>query len=549
MKKRVFRGLFLQSCLIVVLSVVIILGMLYNYFSKITAGEIKAELNYISTGVEESGIGYLENLKDVSSRITWISKDGAIIYDSQKDKKDMENHSDREEFVQALSKGSGESYRYSNTLGEMSYYCARKLSDDSVIRISGTRYTTLSLLFGVITPVACVLVLAFVISLIVSRKISEKIVSPINNIDINNIEDVDTYEELSPFIRKITHQNKKIQSQFNELQKKQQEFDTITENMNEGLIAFDKNTDVIFYNTSALRIFNTNEVLLNQSIYVLNRSDEFIKSVNQALNGEHSECNIKYEDRTYQIIANPIYHDRKLAGGIIIIVDVTEKEERENLRREFSANVSHELKTPLTSISGFAEIMKSGMAKEEDMKRFAGNIYSEAKRMISLVGDIIKLSKFDEGNEVAEFTDVDVATVIRENIERLKSQAEDKNVEIHSDCEYVNINAHYGVIDEMVYNLIENAIKYNNENGKVYVSWKHKGEKMELMVEDTGIGIPYADQTRVFERFYRVDKSHSKEIGGTGLGLSIVKHGAAMHNAKIELESEPGKGTSVKIII
>lgn len=547
MKKRVFRGLFLQSCLIVCLSVIFILGMLYNYFSKLTSGEIKNELNYIATGVEQNGLSYLVALDSDSSRITWISDAGDIIFDSEKDAKKMENHADRVEFVEALKSGSGESYRYSNTLGEMSYYYAKQLDDGSVLRISGSRYTVVSLLFGMIAPVILVLVVSFIISLVVARKVSDKIVAPINDIDMNNIDDVDTYEELTPFIRKISHQNRKIQSQFNELQRKQQEFDTITENMNEGLLVFDKNTDVIFYNTSAMKLLGADEVLQKQSVYILNRSEVFMKSVNRALTGEHSECNIKLGERIYQIIANPVYYDKQLAGGIIIIVDVTEKEERENLRREFSANVSHELKTPLTSISGFAEIMKSGMVKDEDMKHFAENIYNEAKRLITLVGDIIKLSQFDEESGIAEFEEVDFTEIVNDNVKRLAGPAADKFISINVDCDAIKIQAISSVIDEMVYNLIENAIKYNKEDGSVNVSLKNVDGRILLIVEDTGIGIPFADRQRVFERFYRVDKSHSKSIGGTGLGLSIVKHAVAMHNGTIELESEPDKGTKIVV--
>lgn len=548
MKKRIFRGMFLQSCLIVCLSIVIIMGMLYRYFSKLTMNEIKNELEYISVGVEQNGIDYLKDIGTIDSRITWIGKEGDIIYDSEKDASEMENHKDREEFINALESGSGESYRYSNTLGEMSYYYAKQLANESVLRISGTRYTVFTLLFGLATPFVCVVAIAFVLAMFISKKISEKITEPINNIDLGNIDNVDTYEELTPFIRKISHQNKKIQSQFNELQRKQQEFDTITENMSEGLLVFDKNTDVIFYNTSALKLLGAEGVLGTQSVYVLNRSDVFMKSVNRALIGEHNECNIKINERIYQIIANPVYNNKQLAGGIIIIVDITEKEERENLRREFSANVSHELKTPLTSISGFAEIMKSGMVKEEDMKHFAGNIYNEAKRLITLVGDIIKLSQFDEGSQVAEFEELDFTAIINDNVDRLASLAAEKLICLQVDCDDVKIFGLYSVIDEMVYNLIENAIKYNREDGRVCVSLKREADKVKLMVEDTGIGIPYAEQSRVFERFYRVDKSHSKEIGGTGLGLSIVKHGAAMHNAIIELESEPGKGTKIEVV-
>ena len=548
MKKRIFRGMFLQSCLIVCLSVFIIMGMLYNYFSKITMQEIKNELTFISVGVEQNGREYLEALGDGNSRITWIAENGDIIYDSEMDESQMENHNDREEVVTALKEGSGESYRFSNTLGKMSYYYATLLDDNSVLRISGTRYTVISLLMGMVTPILIVIIIASVVSMIISIKISENITRPVNEIDLRNIDKVETYEELTPFIRKISHQNKKIQSQVNELRQKQQEFDTITENMSEGLLVFDKNTDVIFYNTSALKLLGAEEVLGKQSVYVLNRSEVFMNSVNLALKGEHSECNISLNDRIYQIIANPVYNENQLAGGIIIIVDVTEKEEREHLRREFSANVSHELKTPLTSISGFAEIMKSGMVNEEDMKKFAGNIYNEAKRLITLVGDIIKLSKFDESSEKTEFEDVDFTGIVFDNVNRLSQVAEGKNVSIIIDCDEVHLDGFSSVIDEMVYNLIENAIKYNKENGTVNVSLKHIDDKVKFIVEDTGIGIPYGEQQRVFERFYRVDKSHSKEIGGTGLGLSIVKHGAAMHNANIELISEPDKGTKIVVV-
>lgn len=525
------------------------MGMLYRYFSKITMQEIKNELTFISVGVEQNGIDYLEALGNGNSRITWIAENGDIIYDNQMDESQMENHKDRDEVVAALKEGNGESYRFSNTLGKMSYYYATLLEDNSVLRISGTRYTVVSLLMGMVTPILVVIIIASVVSMIISIKISENITRPINEIDLRNLDKVDTYEELSPFIRKISHQNRKIQSQVNELRQKQQEFDTITANMSEGLLMFDEKTNVIFYNATAMKLLGAEDIVGKQSVYVLNRSEAFVNSVNMAIKGEHSECNINLNDRIYQIIANPVYNENKLAGGIIIIVDITEKEEREHLRREFSANVSHELKTPLTSISGFAEIMKSGMVKEEDMKKFAGNIYNEAKRLITLVGDIIKLSKFDESSEKAVFEDVNFKEIVYDNVKRLLQVAEGKNVEIIADCEEINIKGISSVIDEMVYNLIENAIKYNKENGTVRVSLKNEDSHVKFMVEDTGIGIPYGEQQRVFERFYRVDKSHSKEIGGTGLGLSIVKHGAAMHNANIELTSEPGKGTKIVVLL
>lgn len=548
MKKRVFRGIFLESCLILCLSVVFIMGMLYNYFSKIIMNEIKGEINYISTGVEQNGLSYLQEIDAGDSRVTWIAENGDIIFDSQKNASDMENHSDREEVQAAINNGTGESYRYSNTLGEMTFYYAKLLDDGSVLRISGSRYTVFSLLKGVLLPIIFILILSFIISIFVSGRISERIIKPLNNIDFNNMDNIETYEELSPFIRKISSQNRQISEQMEELDRKKQEFTTITENMSEGLIVFDKNTDILLHNTSAKKLLGADEVGEKQSIFTLNRSDTFMTAVNKALKGEHSENIIKLEERIYQIIANPVYNDREIAGGVILILDVTEKEERENLRREFSANVSHELKTPLTSISGFAEIMKNGMVKEEDMKHFAENIYNEARRLITLVGDIIKISKFDENTDIAEKEDVNLLKIVNENIDRLKQVAEQNQVDIVTDCEDITIFGMYSVLDEMVYNLCENAIKYNKKGGSVKISLKKVNENTVFTVKDTGIGIPYTEQSRVFERFYRVDKSHSKEIGGTGLGLSIVKHGAAMHNASIDLKSEIDKGTRISII-
>ena len=546
MTKRIFRSIFLVALAVFLAGTALTMGAVYRYYSDVYEGQIREEAAYLSTAVEKMGLDYLEGLSRGAHRITWVAGDGTVLFDNEADQAAMENHADREEIQEALAGGAGESERYSSTLSERSYYYALALSDGSVLRVSGAQYTMLSLVLSIWYYILLVLLAALALSLFLASRLSRAIIRPINDIDLERPEDVDTYDELSPLLGRIAAQNRQIRAQLDEMRTKQQEFATITENMNEGLLVIDQETAVLSYNTAALRLLGASRV--EGSVFSLTRSEQFRDAVDQALQGRHSLALMDLAGRTYQLIANPVNEHGKVVGAVLLLLDVTDREEREKLRREFTANVSHELKTPLTSISGFAELMKNGMVKSEDIPRFAGNIYSEAQRLISLVGDIIRLSQLDEGTTGLEKESVDLAEVVGAVAQRLRGAAEQRGVTLAVHAAPAVIQGSPQILDEMVYNLCDNAIKYNKAQGSVTVTLSRENGRPVLAVADTGIGIPYADQSRVFERFYRVDKSHSKEIGGTGLGLSIVKHGAAYHGAKVELKSVPGEGTTVRVL-
>ena len=546
MTKRIFRAIFLVALAVFVAGTALTMGAVYRYYSGVYEAQIQEEASYLSSAVEKMGLSYLEGLDRGSHRITWIAGDGTVLFDNAADEAAMENHGDREEIQEALSGGVGESERYSSTLSERSYYYALALSDGSVLRVSGEQYTVLSLVVSIWYYILLVLLAALALSLFLASRISRAIIRPLNEIDLEHPEDGEPYEELSPLLGRIAAQNRQIRAQIEEMRTKQQEFATITENMNEGLLVIDQETEVLSYNNAALRLLGAARV--EGSVFSLNRSEQFRQAVDTSLQGSHSQALMELSERTYQLIANPVHERDRVVGAVLLLLDVTEREEREKLRREFTANVSHELKTPLTSISGFAELIKSGMVKAEDIPHFAGNIYSEAQRLITLVGDIIRLSQLDEGTTGLEKESVDLAEVAQAAAERLADAAGQRDIAVDLRLESAVIQGNPQILDEMVYNLCDNAIKYNKDHGRITLTVSAGGGHPVLSVSDTGIGIPYADQRRVFERFYRVDKSHSKEIGGTGLGLSIVKHGAAYHNAQVELESVPGQGTTVRVL-
>ena len=546
MTQRIFRAIFLVALAVFLAGSALIMGALYNYFSDLYTDQIQAEANYLCEAVEDLGLPYLESLKKSPHRITWIDGDGTVLFDSAADAQALENHASRQEIQEALESGVGESIRYSATMAERSYYYALALTDGSVLRVSGEQYTVLTLVLGIGQYIAIILLAALALALLLASRVSRAIIRPINDIDLEHPEQVDTYEELTPLLNRIARQNRQIQSQVEELKTKQQEFATITENMSEGLLVIDTETDVLSYNHAALRLLGASKV--EGSVLSLNRSLHFRDAVDASLHGRHSEALMELEGRSYQLIANPVHEGEAVVGAVLMLLDVTEREEREKLRREFTANVSHELKTPLTSISGFAELIKNGIAKPEDVKHFADNIYSEAQRLISLVGDIIRLSQLDEESAPVEKSPVNLAEIAAAVVERLRPEAERRDIVFDLWLEPAMVQGNAQILDEMVYNLCDNAIKYNKDRGRVSITVSQNKGRPLLIVSDTGIGIPYADQGRVFERFYRVDKSHSREIGGTGLGLSIVKHAAAYHNAQIELESQPGKSTTVRIL-
>ena len=547
MSKKIFRSILLVSSVILFAGVVLIMCVLYNNFGTQKQIELRSELTYIKAAVETEGIPYLENLSDKSKRITYISADGTVRFDNSTDVSKMENHLNRTEVKNALETGVGESKRYSDTLLQQHYYYAQRLSNGDVIRISAAEDSVLLMVIGVLQPFAFIIILMIILSAVFASRSAKRIVAPINEIDIENPLENDVYEEISPLLNRISKQNKTIKRQLKNASRSREQFELITENMSEGILVLDKYANLLSVNTAALNLLSSSGVQKAKSVVEINRSAEFLDTVEQAVGGEHCEHSIKSNGRILNLIANPVTFDGKPAGAVIVIMDITEKAQREELRREFTANVSHELKTPLTSISGFAELMKSGAVDNNDIVDFSTSIYDEAKRLISLVNDIIKISKLDENSVPFDDEPVDITQIVRLTAERLKPVADKDNITIEYNDNKAFINGNYTIVEEMIFNLVDNAVKYNKKGGKVKISVEDTGKHIKISVSDTGIGINKADFDKIFERFYRVDKSHSKEIGGTGLGLSIVKHGAVYHNAQVGVESEIGKGTTISL--
>lgn len=548
------RRIFLSTITVVVssllLSILLITGVLYDHFEKMRLDELETTASFVSQGVEQNGLSYLENLNSDNCRITWIAADGTVLYDNVQDVSEMENHADREEIQEAMKNQSGVSVRKSTTLSENTIYYAMRLKDDTVLRIAVAQSSVWLLLGGMLTPICFILLAAFVFAGILSYRVSKKIVRPLSEIDLQHPEQADTYDELSPFLQRIAAQNREITKKMEEIQNQQQEFSMITENMSEGLFMIDRGYQILLYNKSAMQIFSMDPKINYRNLLSVNRSESLRSVVESALQGKHAQKNLELNGRIYQLIANAVCNpdaSQEIAGAVILILDITEKEEQERYRREFTANVSHELKTPLTSISGIAEIIRGGIVRTEDIPHFAGKIYEESQRLITLIGDIIKLSQLDENQVSLKREQVDLLEVSRDVIKRLAHVARKANVTVVTKGSHGVIYGVRQILSEMVYNLCENAIKYNNEGGRVCIEVEQKPDIVILSVCDTGIGIPASEQSRVFERFYRVDKSHSKAVGGTGLGLSIVKHGAALHHAEITLESKEGEGTKVTL--
>ncbi len=546
MTKKIFRSIICASFVTFLACFVFIMGILYEYFNNSLLKELRNEADIVEQGIELYGEKYLENI-DSANRITWIESDGNVLYDSEIDASKLENHSEREEVIEAFESGSGSSQRYSTTFAERNIYYAKLLDNDTVIRISSSQYTVWALLLAMVEPMLFVFVIVIIISVFLAVALSKKIVRPLNDMDLENPDVDESYPEISPLLRKISRQNMLINRQMKALKKNEEEFMTITSNMSEGLVIIDKNTEILSFNSGALKLLGKDKAELGESIFTLNRSEGFRNAVDEALKGNHGEGSLEIDGRICQVLANPVF-DVDVRGAVVLIMDVTEKEQREALRREFTSNVSHELKTPLTSIYGISEIMMNGIVKPEDMGRFAENIHNESGRLINLVSDIIRLSQLDELSDEIEKVPVDIYASAKSVEERLKSLAEKNEVTIDVSGEKTIINGVNSMIDEIIYNLCENAVKYNKTGGKVSIFTGIENGKKTIKVSDTGIGIPKEDFNRIFERFYRVDKSHSRKIGGTGLGLSIVKHGAAYNGARVEVESREGVGTTFRVI-
>ena len=545
MTKKIFKSIMFVCALVLAVGLAAVMGILYSNFDGQMRKELSKEAAYLAYGVEQQGVDYLKNIKDKSARITYIDQDGTVLFDNEADVSEMKNHSDRTEFQKAEKYGAGESSRYSDTLSEKTIYYALRLKDGAVLRVSGTQDSVLALVENLIFPLCGLLCLMLILSGIMASAISKRIVKPINELDLESPEENQIYEELSPLLSKIYRQNREIQNQLELAKQQQEEFALITENMQEGLIVIDKYTMILSANSSAWNLFHVDRVRQGESVYCLDREEEFRHAIEQVLSGEHTELVLKLNGSDIQLIANPVIRDKKTEGAVVLLVNVTEKLERESLRREFSANVSHELKTPLTSISGFAEIMQGGLVKNEDIPKFAGRIYKESQRLLQLVEDVIQISQLDEEKTSYVWEPVDVYQVCKNAFESLKEKAKSLNVHLYICGERMKMEAVRTLLEEAIYNVCDNAIKYNRNDGSVSVFLTQTAQEIQIVVKDTGVGIPKEDQDRVFERFYRVDKSHSKEIGGTGLGLSIVKHAVGALKGSVILRSEEGNGTEI----
>ena len=547
MKKRIFRSILSVVFLALLASMALIVAVLQQYFEERVTEELGQATAYIAHGIENEGMGYLEEGLPGDDRITWVAADGTVLFDNRETPDNMGNHADREEIYEAMMLGYGTAVRHSDTLSQRTIYYAVRLSDGSVLRLAAAQNSVWVLVLQAMKPMLLVMILTLCLALWLAKRLSRQLVEPINAIDLSDPDDEKTYEELAPLISKIRSQNRQIQRQVETLRQRQEEFDAITGHMSEGLLVIDQRARVLSQNAAARRLLGTmGAVREGDSVLVLNREAGFRRCVEEVLSGRRWEELLEREDACCQVIANPVEQDGALTGAVLIIMDVTEREQRETLRREFTANVSHELKTPLTSILGTAEILKNGLVRPEDVGHFAGNIHREAQRLIGLVNDIIKLSRLDEGGVESQWETVSLQSVTSSVLEQLALAAERQGVAMTMEGCCGDVYGVPQIMEEVIYNLCDNAIAYNKPGGSVRVTLSTVAEGEQVSVEDTGIGIPPEMQERVFERFYRVDKSHSS--GGTGLGLSIVKHGAAYLGARVELESESGKGSTFTLI-
>ncbi|WP_099469881.1 ATP-binding protein [Konateibacter massiliensis] len=548
MRQKIFRSMGILIAASLIFFYVLIIGVMYRQLFVSMEKEVEREAKYLASALDITGVDSLSihAIDDDDNRVTLIDADGIVLYDSNEDASLMENHKNRPEIMEAQSDGSGSIVRYSETLRKQTFYYAVELNNGMVLRVANTTDSIVSMIMTN-TPILFVLAAAILFfAMLLIRWQTKSIVTPINNLNLENPLENDVYEELTPLLHRIENQNRQIDEHLEHMNKKQEEFNAITENMREALVIINKKNAVLSMNKAAVELLHVNRRnCIEKHFLTISRDKEFQTSIEGAMAGTPSDATIILNGKYYKILANPVYLDGALNGCVVLMLDVTEKQLAEQMRKEFSANVSHELKTPLMSISGYAEIIKNGLVKSEDIPEFSGRIYDEATRLSNLVEDIIKLSRLDEADKAPEFEEVNLLMLSEDIKERLHTQAEKKGVELRVIGENVKIKGVRPILDEMIYNLLENAIKYNEEGGKAGVSVIKENDSVVLSVWDTGIGIPKEHHDRIFERFYRVDKSHSRETGGTGLGLSIVKHGALYHNAEIKLDSEQGRGTKV----
>ena len=553
MTKRIFGGAFIVSLVAIISAVAMVLGVAYTKEQQLFKRQLEQQAMLLAATMENtSPDDDVESLRKLShdihgtfeNRITYIGQDGTVLFDNEADPATMENHLGREEVVAAKQSGTGTAIRESYTMSEMTVYCARVIGYDCIVRVAGTMDTVAARIAGMWWEVLLIVIIAAMVSLGVAAIVARVVVKPINSIDLKNPDIGESYSEIAPLLHRISEQNHEIDQQIAELTRSRKEFSLITENMSEGFIIIDSRTEVLSYNTAALKILGSDFTGSSRSVLVLNRSEAFRSAVEDALAGKRSETDLTLSEKIYQVIATPAFTGSSVTGAVMIILDITEKEAREELRREFTSNVSHELKTPLTTIYGISDMLVGGIVKPEDIPGFAKNIRDEAGRMITLIQDILKLSQLDENTFSDQRERGDLYELAQSAAERLRPQADEKHVTISVTGERSEFTGIATVLEEMIYNLLDNAVKYNKQGGRADVDVRSSGDDIVVTVSDTGIGVPADSIDRIFERFYRADKSHSRKIGGTGLGLSIVKHGVSLHGGSITVKSSEGSGTT-----
>ena len=543
MTSKIFRSTVFVAAIVLLLSLMCIMGCLYGYVDDMQVTQLRDELHMAAVGTEQGGVEFLKAVNSDHYRLTWVTEDGHVVYDTAADERQMTNHADREEILEALETGKGSASRHSDTLLERTVYEAIRLTDGSVLRISVSQKTMLVLVLGMLHPVCMVALCAIVLSLLLSHRMSRKIMEPLNALDLDHPLENDTYAELSPLLRKLNQQYQQIDRQKRKLQRMTDEFEQVTSCMQEGLVVLDKETHIRSINTAARKIFDTDPECIGQSFYMVYHGNALQKALDTALEKGHGSTVAEVQGREYRFNVSNIQSGGKLLGAVILAEDVTEQINAERTRREFTANVSHELKSPLQSIMGSAELLENGLVRPEDQPRFMGHIRKESARLLSLIENILRLSQLDENMGLPK-EDVDLFALAQEAVSSLELQAVDKNVKIRIEGGPCMIQGVRAMLYEIVRNLCDNAIKYNVDGGEVRV----QVQSGILTVTDTGIGIPPEDQSRIFERFYRVDKAHSRQCSGTGLGLSIVKHAVQYHNARMELKSTFGVGTTIRVL-
>ena len=546
MTNKIFRSTILVAAVVLLCSLGSIMGVLYDYFNDLQVQQLKNELRLAAIGTEGKGIAFLKEVDSNRYRITWVDDQGAVIYDTHADIETMENHVDRKEIKEAIANGFGSAVRRSDTLLERRAYEAIRLADGSVLRMSVDRQSMTGLIVGMLYPVCLVMLITIFLSAILSNRMSKKIMEPLNNLDLEHPLENDTYEELSPLLNRINQQHDEIRRQMRKLQRKTDELTQVIVNMREGLVLLDKNGVIISINPAAIDLFGTYSECLGKNFCELDRHYDMTTAVEKAFRHGSHKTRTNRNGREYKFMFNRIESGEKIIGMVVLAIDITEAENAERNRREFSANVSHELKTPLQGIIGSAELLEHGLVRPEDQPRFIGRIRMEASRLVMLIEDVIRISHLDEGVEIPK-EDLDLLAVVQEITAAMQPLAQKKAITMEVSGDGCHIRGVRSMIYEIVQNLCSNAVKYNVEQGRVDVSVKQADGHVVLTVKDTGIGIPAEHQSRVFERFYRVDKSHSKETGGTGLGMAIVKHAAQYHNARINLQSTPGVGTTITV--